>query len=103
MLLMPAFPYATPPANGDWSPALAHDFDTFLQRFLDSGRYTIPANETGLPALVLPTGPGDDGLPVGVQLYGRWREEVALLRAGAAVQAAIGTPEDVPQVHVSRL
>jgi len=103
VLLMPAFPYATPPANGDWSPALPHDFDTFLQRFLDSGRYTIPANETGLPAIVLPTGPGEDGLPIGVQLYGRWREETELLRAGAAVQAAIGTPDGVPRVHVSRL
>jgi len=72
------------------APALAHDFDTFLPRFLDSGRYSIPANETGLPS-----GSSCKG--------GRWREETQLLRAGAAVQVAIGTPDGVPRVHVSRL
>ena len=85
--------FASPFSDAEYppcaAPALAHDFDTFPQRFLDSGRYTIPANETGLP--------------IGVQLYGRWREETELLRAGAAVQAAIGTPDGVPRVHVSRL
>jgi amidase len=102
-LLLPAFPYATPKAHAEWSPAHEHHFDAFLQRFLDTGRYTIPANETGLPALVLPSGPGADGLPIGVQLYGHWREEAALLQAGAAVQAVIGPLEALPAVHVSRL
>jgi amidase len=103
VLLLPAFPYATPLAHGDWSPAHDVDFDGFLKRFLDTGRYTIPANETGLPALALPAGLGADGLPVGVQLYGRWREETALLQAGAAVQQVIEGVHAVPAVHVSRL
>lgn len=102
-LLLPVFPYATPKAHAEWSPAHEHDFDAYFERFLDSGRYTIPANETGLPALALPTGPGDDGLPIGVQLYGHWREETALLQAGAAVQAVVGSIEARPSVHVSRL
>ncbi|WP_341674768.1 amidase [Niveibacterium sp. SC-1] len=106
VLLLPATPALTPLANTSLSPCVAHDFDAFLQRFLDFGRYTIPANETGLPALTLPAGLDRRGLPIGIQLYGRWRGEAALLRAGAAVQAVIGKgPLDTarPEIHVSRL
>jgi Asp-tRNA(Asn)/Glu-tRNA(Gln) amidotransferase A subunit family amidase len=47
---------------------------------------TRPANMVGLPALSLPAGFTEDGLPVGVQLIGRPGEEHVLLHAGAAFQ-----------------
>ena len=103
VLLLPVVPYATPLANGEFSPAVEHDFDTFLSRFLDAGRYTIPANEVGLPALSVPVGFDQEGLPVAVQLYGRLRGEGELLQAGRAVQAVLSS--DVvatPSVHPSR-
>jgi|GEM_PF-157682 len=105
-VLLPATPALTPLANTSLSPCVAHEFDAFLQRFLDFGRYTIPANETGLPALTLPVGLDHRGLPIGIQLYGRWRSEAALLQAGAAVQAVIGTgplQSARPEIHVTRL
>lgn len=100
VLLLPVVPYATPLANTSLSPAVAHDFESFLQGFLDAGRYTIPANEAGLPALALPAGLDDQGLPLAVQLYGRWGEETALLQAGAALQRVIDPVRALPAVHV---
>ncbi|RMH68372.1 MAG: Asp-tRNA(Asn)/Glu-tRNA(Gln) amidotransferase subunit GatA [Actinomyces sp.] len=49
---------------------------------------TIPSNLTGHPAISVPFGTGDDGLPVGVQLLGPARAEPVLFRAAAALEAA---------------
>jgi aspartyl-tRNA(Asn)/glutamyl-tRNA(Gln) amidotransferase subunit A len=44
--------------------------------------YTVPANLAGLPALSMPCGLGDDGMPVGVHLVGpRWAERRLLAMA----------------------
>jgi len=50
--------------------------------------YTIPANLSGHPALSVPFGRGDDGLPVGVQLLGPALSEALLLQAAAALEEA---------------
>ncbi len=49
---------------------------------------TIPSNLAGDPAISVPFGTGDDGLPVGVQLLGPARSEATLLRAGAVLESA---------------
>jgi len=48
---------------------------------------TIPSNLTGHPALSVPFGVGDDGLPVGVQLLGPALAETTLFRAAAVLEA----------------
>lgn len=50
--------------------------------------YTIPSNLAGRPALSVPFGRGDDGLPVGVQLLGPALAEGLLLRAAAVLEEA---------------
>ena len=50
--------------------------------------FTFPANMTGQPAVSLPAGWTDDGLPVGLQLIGRRYEDATLLRASAAYERA---------------
>ncbi|WP_051580505.1 amidase [Pseudonocardia acaciae] len=45
-------------------------------------------NMTGHPAVSLPAGPTEDGLPVGLQLVGRWRGDADLLRAAGAYERA---------------
>lgn len=52
------------------------------------GRFTLPFNSSGHPALVLPCGADDLGLPLSVQLVGRHVEEALLFRAGHAFQQA---------------
>lgn len=48
--------------------------------------YTIPANLTGLPALSIPCGFSDSGMPVGMQLMSGHFNENQLLGAGIAFQ-----------------
>jgi aspartyl-tRNA(Asn)/glutamyl-tRNA(Gln) amidotransferase subunit A len=50
--------------------------------------FTIPSNLAGHPALSVPFGTGDDGLPVGVQVLAPALAEATLFRAAAALEAA---------------
>lgn len=49
---------------------------------------TIPANLAGLPAMSVPFGIGEEGLPVGVQLLGKALDEPTLLRAATVLEKA---------------
>ena len=49
---------------------------------------TIPSNLAGHPAISVPFGTGDDGLPVGVQLLGPALSEGTLFKVAAVVEAA---------------
>lgn len=50
--------------------------------------WTMPFNMTGHPAISLPCGFGRDGLPIGLQLVGRFRADAELLRVSALFEAA---------------
>ncbi|CAN5746199.1 Asp-tRNA(Asn)/Glu-tRNA(Gln) amidotransferase subunit GatA [soil metagenome] len=52
---------------------------------------TIPTNLAGHPAMSVPFGTGDDGLPVGVQVLAPALGEIAMFRAAAALEAAAPT------------
>ncbi len=57
--------------------------------------YTFPFNLTGHPALSLPCGLSSEGLPIGLQLVGRWHEDAYLLDVAGRLEAAfdaIGRP-----------
>jgi aspartyl-tRNA(Asn)/glutamyl-tRNA(Gln) amidotransferase subunit B len=49
---------------------------------------TIPSNLAGHPAISVPFGTGDDGLPIGVQLLGPALSEGTMLKVAAVVEAA---------------
>jgi aspartyl-tRNA(Asn)/glutamyl-tRNA(Gln) amidotransferase subunit A len=49
---------------------------------------TIPSNLSGEPAISVPFGTGDDGLPVGVQVLAPSLGEATMFRAAAALEAA---------------
>ncbi len=50
--------------------------------------FTCPFNLTGLPALALPAGFNEHGLPLGIQLVSRAFDESLVLRVGYAYEQA---------------
>lgn len=52
-------------------------------------RLTIPFNLLGWPALALPCGPAEDGLPASAQLVGRPGDDAFVLAAGALLEASL--------------
>jgi amidase len=102
-LLVPTMAIRVPGANGPYSLLREEQLDPWLNRLCDACRYTMPANETGLPGISVPAGLDSDGLPIGVQFYGNFCGEDLLLQLAGQIERA--RPEwfgAVPPVHASR-
>ena len=84
VLACPTCGTVAPLARAD---ALAHGA-TDLRQAGELMRFTIPVNMAGLPALSIPVGHGEAGLPVGMQLIGRPWDEAGLLGVGGALEGA---------------
>jgi aspartyl-tRNA(Asn)/glutamyl-tRNA(Gln) amidotransferase subunit A len=48
----------------------------------------MPFNITGHPAITVNCGFGSDGLPIGLQILGRFRDEASILHAAAVYEAS---------------
>ena len=48
--------------------------------------YTIPYNASGHPAISVPCGLSSAGVPIGLQIVGRWHDEARLLAVAAALE-----------------
>ncbi|HEX2128268.1 MAG TPA: amidase family protein, partial [Solirubrobacterales bacterium] len=55
-------------------------------------RFTIPFNATGAPALALPCGEAEDGLPASLQLVGAPGADGLVLAAGELLEEGLRTP-----------
>jgi aspartyl-tRNA(Asn)/glutamyl-tRNA(Gln) amidotransferase subunit A len=55
----------------------------------DTIRLTIPFNSLGWPALALPIGPAEDGLPASLQIAGRPGSDALVLAAGKLVESLL--------------
>lgn len=53
------------------------------------GLFSMAANLTGQPAIVLPAGRDSEGLPIGVQLAGRRGQDAELLAAAAMIEGVL--------------
>jgi amidase len=66
--------------------------------YIDWVLLTYAFTVIGVPALSVPCGFTRDGLPVGLQIAGRWRDEVTVLRAAAAFEEAAPWADRRPPV-----
>ncbi len=72
--------------------------DQHIARLGEYTGFTLIANASGLPAISLPLHWNDDGLPVGVQLLGRYGDEATLIRLAAQLEEARPWSEKKPPV-----
>lgn len=63
--------------------------------------YTMPFNLTGQPAATVPCGFTRDRLPVGLQIVGRRFDDVTVLRAAAAFEAARPWAQERPPLPIA--
>ena len=83
----------TPASDG---PAPVHgvlrmdhdDLDGFLEKLFEISPFTAAFNASGQPAMVLPVHQTPEGLPIGVQLVGRFAEDALVLRLAAQMERA---------------
>jgi len=61
-------------------------------------RFAVPGNVTGLPAMSVPCGFTENGLPIGFQAIGRPFDESTVLRLGAAYEAATDWHQRRPDI-----
>ena len=78
LLLTPTLAFVAPP--------LPDDELTIREDLI---RFTYPFNALGWPALALPAGAAEDGLPASVQLVGRPGRDALVLAVGAELEASL--------------
>jgi amidase len=87
VLVTPTLTYPAPKIG-----ALGQNIDTASDEFLDWLSFTHPFNGTGQPAISLPLARTATGLPIGIQLVGRPRDEYSILSLGAQLEAEFPAP-----------
>lgn len=92
-ILTPATAIPAPPIPRGALPYGNSDLTTTIEIM----RFVTPANMTGLPAVALPVGYTQSGLPIGMQAIGRAWEEPLLLRVALNAEHALERKE--PQIH----
>jgi aspartyl-tRNA(Asn)/glutamyl-tRNA(Gln) amidotransferase subunit A len=88
MLAMPTISRTALPIEQDLFGTIEIDGEVFDNVRPNWFPWTMPFNMTGHPAVSMPCGFGSDGLPIGLQLVGRFRGDVELLRACALFEAS---------------
>ncbi len=85
LLLMPTAPIPPFPAEVKFPTEIA---GKPMKNYLDWAMLTYAITMTGHPAVSVPCGWTEKGLPVGLQIVGRYHGEAALLKAAAAYEQA---------------
>ena len=79
LLVTPTVPFVAPPADVDELEIRARAISL-----------TYPFSSLGWPALALPCGPAEDGLPASVQLAASEGDDARVLAAGRSVASLLG-------------
>jgi Asp-tRNA(Asn)/Glu-tRNA(Gln) amidotransferase A subunit family amidase len=86
VLLTPGL--AVLPVKLGWIDMMMEDVDEYWRRVFAFSPFTVWFNLTGQPAMMLPLGVSPEGLPIAVQLVGRFGDEATLFRLAAQLEAA---------------
>jgi len=86
VLLTPGL--ATVPVKLGWIDMMMGDVDEYWRRVFAFSPFTVWFNLTGQPAMMLPLGRSQEGLPVAVQIVARYGDEATLFRLAAQLEAA---------------
>ena len=86
VLLTPGL--SSPAVKLGWLDMMMDDVDEYWRRVFEFSPFTVWFNLTGQPGLMLPLGQSSGGLPLAVQLVGRFGDEATLIRLGAQLEAA---------------
>lgn len=78
LLVAPTMPCVAPPADADE-----------LELRIPATVFTYPVNALGWPALALPCGPAELGLPASVQIVGRAGDDARVLAAGRLLASLV--------------
>lgn len=87
-LVMPTLSCTALPIDQDLFGPLDIDGKVFPEVRGNWFPWTMPFNLTGHPAISLPCGFDSAGLPIGLQIVGRFRQDAALLRVAALFEAS---------------
>jgi amidase len=96
VLVTPTCPRLTPQL-GECGPKVAAP--ELLQRMALITTFTMPFDVTGQPAISLPLGQSEGGLPIGVQLVAAYGREDVLLRVAAQLEQAAPWSARRPPTH----
>jgi Asp-tRNA(Asn)/Glu-tRNA(Gln) amidotransferase A subunit family amidase len=86
VLLTPGL--ASPAVKLGWLDMMMDDVKEYWQRVFNFSPFTVWFNLTGQPGLMLPLGQSKGGLPLAVQLVGRYGDEATIIGLGAQLEAA---------------
>jgi amidase len=95
VLALPVTPLVSVPAEVRWPREVA---GVPCARYFEWQRLACRVTVTAHPALSVPAGFSAGGLPIGLQLVGRHRGELALLEIAAAIEASTGFTRRRPQL-----
>jgi amidase len=78
------------------------DYVGFMRLCDETKGFCSAANVTGQPAISLPLGQSQSGLPIGMQFMARFGEEAALIRLASSLEQEMPWRDRIPPVHASR-
>lgn len=86
LLLTPTLGDICSPVESDYALSSQLPYREFFDLSVDLCRYTLPANDAGLPAISLPAGLDRNGCPLGIQFYAPWCRECDLIWMAATLE-----------------
>ncbi len=86
VLLTPGL--ASLPVKLGWLDMMMDDVDEYWRRVFAFSPFTVWFNLTGQPAMMLPLGRSSDGMPIAIQIVGRYGDEATLFRLAAQLEGA---------------